>query len=168
LADFDQDGYWTEAEWNQFRMRGVGEYGFTAISLTDQVVSEDSIKWRYKRGIPYVPSPVVYQGNLYSVRSGGLILAIDAKTGELRKEGRSPQALGEYFASPIAADGKIFLASAEGKMTVLKAGNTWEILDVNDIGDMIFATPAVADKALYVRTKSKLYCFREDAKKRSE
>ena len=168
VADFDHDGYWTEAEWNQFRMRGVGEYGFTAIDLSADLVSKDSIKWRYKRGIPYVPSPVIYQGSLYSVRSGGLILSIDAKTGELRKEGRSPQALGEYFASPVAADDKVFLASAEGKITVLKAGNTWEILEVNDIGDMIFATPAIAGKALYVRTKSMLYCFQEDAKKRSK
>src|SRR5207253_9348641 len=127
----------------------------TGVSVSARVVSEDSIKWRYKRGIPYVPSPVVYQDHLYSVRSGGLILSLDAKTGELRKEGRSPQALGEYFASPVAADDKVFLASAEGKITVLKAGASWEILEVNDLGDMIFATPAIPAKlSMFAQSQS--------------
>jgi outer membrane protein assembly factor BamB len=75
------------------------------------------------------------------------------------KEGRSPGALGEYYASPVAADGKVFLSSVEGKLTVLKAGRQWEVLGVNDIGEEIYATPALSGGRIYVRTRGALYCF---------
>ena len=70
-----------------------------------------------------------------------------------------PGALGEYFASPIAADGKVFLANTEGKITVLKAGAQWEVLSVNEIDDEVSATPALSDGRVYVRTHGALYCF---------
>ena len=68
-------------------------------------------------------------------------------------------ALGDYYASPVAADGKLFTVSEEGKLTVLKAGGQWEILSVNDLGEPAHATPAIADGKLYVRTHKALYCF---------
>ena len=75
------------------------------------------------------------------------------------KEGRSPDAPGEYYASPIAADDKVFVASLDGKVTVLKAGAQWEVLGVNDIGEPIHATPALAGGRIYVRTRGAVYCF---------
>ncbi|HEV7396632.1 MAG TPA: PQQ-binding-like beta-propeller repeat protein, partial [Pyrinomonadaceae bacterium] len=84
---------------------------------------------------------------------------LDPETGRILKEGRSPGALGEYYASPVAADGKVFLANTEGKITVLKAGAEWEVLSVNEIGDEINATPALSDGRVYVRTRRALYCF---------
>jgi outer membrane protein assembly factor BamB len=84
IVDTDRDGYIVEEEWNRFRNRGVGEFGFTAISVKDK-----NVLWRYKRSLPYVPSPVLYQDVLYSVRSGGIVTAIDAETGRLLKEGRA-------------------------------------------------------------------------------
>jgi outer membrane protein assembly factor BamB len=75
------------------------------------------------------------------------------------KQGRSPGALGEYYASPVAADGKLFLSSGEGKISVLKAAANWEVLQVNDLGEEIHATPALSDGRIYVRTHSSLYCF---------
>ncbi len=77
----------------------------------------------------------------------------------LLKQGRSPGALGEYYASPVAADGKVFLANTEGKITVLKAGKEWEVLAVNELGDEVNATPALSEGRLYVRTRGALYCF---------
>jgi len=59
------------------------------------------------------------------VRDGGIITSLDPATGRLLKEGRSRNAIGQYYASPVAADNKLFLASSEGKMTVLKAGAEW-------------------------------------------
>jgi len=156
IADPDRDGYITEQEWNRFRNRGVGEFGITCIRLSD-----NSVVWRHKRGLPYVPSPVLYQGVLYSVRNGGIITSIDAGTGEVRKEGRAPDAAGLYIASPVAGDGKVYFAGAEGKITIVKAAAEWEVLAVNDLADGITATPAIADRALFVRTHKKLYCFRQ-------
>ena len=157
IADNDRDGYVVETEWNRFRNRGVGEFGITAIRLADK-----NVVWRYKRSLPYVPSPVLYRDVVYSVRSGGIITAIDLETGLLLKEGRAPGALGDYFASPVAADGMIYLANAEGKVTVIKAGPQWEVLAVNDLGDSISASPTIADGAIFIRTNSKLYCFRQN------
>jgi outer membrane protein assembly factor BamB len=69
----------------------------------------------------------------------------------------------KVYASPVAADGKVFFAGLEGKLAVLKAGAQWDVLAVNDLGDEIYATPAIAGKSLYVRTKGKLYCFSDRA-----
>jgi outer membrane protein assembly factor BamB len=93
------------------------------------------------------------------VKSGGIITSLDPATGRILKEGRSPGALGEYYASPVAADGKVFLANTEGKITVLKAGGQWEVLAVNEIDDEVNATPALSDGRVYVRTRSAVYCF---------
>jgi outer membrane protein assembly factor BamB len=68
-------------------------------------------------------------------------------------------ALGNYWSSPVAADGKIFVASQEGKVTVIKAQAKWEVLETNEMGDDIFGTPAIADGRIYLRTRSTLYCF---------
>jgi outer membrane protein assembly factor BamB len=155
-SDSDRDGYITEEEWNRFRNRGVGEFGITMIRLSDK-----KVLWRYKRGLPYVPSPLLYQGVLYSVRTGGIITALDSDTGQLVKEGRSPDAIGEYFAAPVAADGKIYFASADGKVSVITATPKWEFLAVNDLGESISASPAIADGAIFIRTHSRLYCFRK-------
>ena len=73
------------------------------------------------KNLPYIPAPLVYQNVYYMVRSGGIITSLNPATGELLKEGRSREALGEYYASPVAADGKVYLASEEGKVTVLNA-----------------------------------------------
>jgi outer membrane protein assembly factor BamB len=75
------------------------------------------------------------------------------------KEGRSRDAIGQYYASPVAAYNKLFLASTEGKMAVLKAAAEWEMLAVNDLGNEIRATPALNDGLIYVRTQGMLYCF---------
>jgi outer membrane protein assembly factor BamB len=93
------------------------------------------------------------------VRDGGIITSLNPATGQLLKQGRSPGALGEYYASPVAADGKVFLASGEGKMTVLKAAPEWEVLQVSDLDEEIRATPALSDGRIYVRTRSSVYCF---------
>ena len=95
----------------------------------------------------------------YLVKTGGIITSLDPATGRILKQGRSADALGEYYASPVAADGKVFLASTEGKVTVLKAGAEWEVLAVNQIGDEIAATPALSNGRVYIRTRGAMYCF---------
>ena len=115
--------------------------------------------WRMKKNLPYVPAPVLYKGVYYMVKDGGIVTSLNPETGEVLKQGRAATSLGEYLASPVAGDGKIYLLSEEGKLTVLKAGGEWEVITVNDMGEESYATPAIKDGRIYVRTKSMLYCF---------
>jgi outer membrane protein assembly factor BamB len=154
IADPDRDGYITEAEWNKFVNRGVGEFGFTAVRLSDQ-----KVLWRHKRGLPYVPSPLVYEGALYSVRTGGILLALDAEEGTVNKEGRLTNAGGDYFASLVAGDGKIYAVNAEGKVTVIRPGKEWEIVSQSDLGEGVAATPAIVGDVMFVRTHQRLACY---------
>ena len=148
-------------EWNKARTLGVGEWGAIAVRPGNArgQLEPGAIRWRLQKNIPYIPAPLLYQGVYYMVKTGGIITSLDPATGRILKQGRSPGALGEYYASPVAADGKVFLASTEGKITVLKAGTEWEVLAVNEIGDEIHATPALSDGRVYVRTHGALYCF---------
>jgi outer membrane protein assembly factor BamB len=74
------------------------------------------------RGLPYVPSPLFYRGRVYLVKDGGLVSSHDAKTGKAHYLQERIEAVGNYYASPVAADGRIYLTSLDGKVTVLKAG----------------------------------------------
>ncbi|MCC6589460.1 MAG: PQQ-binding-like beta-propeller repeat protein [Bryobacterales bacterium] len=154
IADPDRDGFITEKEWTAFRNRGVGDFGITAISLKDR-----KVLWRHQKGLPYVPSPVIYQGIVYVVRTGGVVTALDLTTGQVLKEARAGDALGDYFASPIAADGKVYVCNAQGKIAVLKAGASWDVIAVNDLSENMAATPAIVESGLIVRTHKSLLSF---------
>ena len=159
--DGNGDGFIQAAEWTFARSLGMGDYGILSIqpgSATGQLPG-DAVRWRFKRNLPYVPAPVLYNNVYFMVRTGGIVTSLDPATGALRKQGRTEKALGAYWASPVAADGKVFLLSEEGKLTVLKAAPEWEVLAVNDLGDEAFATPAISDGRIFVRTRSTLYCF---------
>ena len=159
--DDNSDGFVDSREWNVARDMGTGEFGVLAIrpgEATGQL-APTAIRWRFQKNLPFVAAPLIYQDVIYLVRDGGIITTVDPSTGRLLKEGRAKEALGQYFASPVAADGKVYLASSEGKVTVLRAGAQWEVLGVSDFGDEIHATPALADGRVYVRTRGALYCF---------
>jgi outer membrane protein assembly factor BamB len=160
-VDADGNDSLDKTEYDDARAMGIGEYGITAIKPAGLrgKVDPHAALWRFKKNLPFVPTPVVYDGLLYMVKAGGIVTALDPATGQATKEGRSKDAPGDYTASPIAADGKVFLASVNGKVTVLKAGKEWEVLGVNDLGDEIHATPALSGGRLYVRTRGTLYCF---------
>ena len=160
-VDSNHDGLVDAKEWETARGLGVGNYGAVSIPLTSKgALAITAVTWRFKRNLPYVPSPVVYKNVFYMVKDGGIITSLDPKTGALLKQGRtSGKALGEYWASPVAADGKVFLLSGEGKMTVLKASPQWEVLAVNDLQDEGYTTPAISGNRIFVRTRSHLFSF---------
>ena len=83
---------------------------------------------------------------------------MEAATGALRFFERL-DAGGPYYASPVAGDGKVYAASARGVVTVFAAGDAFEVLSRNDLGERIMATPALVDGTVYVRTERKLYAF---------
>ena len=121
-------------------------------------VSGDRVVWRYDKGMPFLSAPLLYRGVLYLVRNA-VVSTFDPETGLLLRQERLAQALGDYYASPVAGDGKIYLASLEGKVTVLKAGRDWEVLATADLGETIVATPAIADGRIFLRTEKTLYAF---------
>jgi outer membrane protein assembly factor BamB len=123
-------------------------------------ITETHVAWKFNRGLPYVPSALYYDGRVYLVKDGGMISSLEAKTGEPCYVQQRLEAIGSYYASPIAADGRIYLASLPGKLTVIKAGGDKpEILHQADFGERIFATPAPIGERLYLRTAGHLWAF---------
>ncbi len=123
-------------------------------------LSEDAVAWKQTRGLPYVPSPLHYRGRVYLVKDGGLASSYDAKTGKVHYQQERLNAIGSYYASPVAADGRVFFAGLNGKLTVVAAGgDAPKILHQADFGERISATPALVEGALYVRTPTALYAF---------
>ena len=159
--DANHDNFIEEKEWNAARSLGTGEYGAVALRPANAQgeLGASAVRWRVKKSLPFLPAPLIYQDVYYMIRSGGIITSLNLATGAVLKQGRTSGAPGPYYASPVAADGKLFLANEEGKMTVLKAGAEWEVLGVNDLADEIHATPALSEGRIYVRTRGSVYCF---------
>lgn len=158
--DGNRDGFLDSADWGVMRAMLASENGLLAIRLGGQGdMTDGAIKWKYTRPVPQVPSTLLYKNVLFMVNDSGILLSIDPATGAVLKQGRLKGAIDKYFASPVGADGKVFLVSQDGTASVVDAKGEWEILAVNPIGDEVFATPAIADGRIYLRTKSTLYAF---------
>jgi len=121
-------------------------------------VNQTNIAWSEHKGTPGVPSPLYYNGHLYTFQNGGIVFSRVAKTGELLYSGRLG-APGYYYSSPVAADNKVYIASEEGVVVVLDAGEQLKVLATNKLDGAILATPALAEGNIYVRTENHLYAF---------
>ncbi len=160
--DLDLSGWMEERDWEHHRRKRSVVNAVQAIRLGGKGdMTKSAIKWRYYKTLPNVPSPLLLGDVLYLVKDGGIVTALDKRTGEVTKQGRLREAMDRYFASPVAADGKIFMAAETGKISVLDPGPEWEVRRVNDMGEEIWATPVITDGRLYVRTREALYCFDE-------
>ena len=158
--DLDDSGFLEERDWKQYQERRLGENGLRAYRLGGQGdLTESNLLWKNSRSLPNVPSPLVYRGVLYTLKEGGILTSFDMRTGEIIKQARLEGAPGDYYASPVAADGKLYAVSEEGKAVVIQAGAQWQVLKVNDLKDGCKGTPAFADGLLYIRTYETLYCF---------
>lgn len=159
--DANNDGYIDRAEHDFVRNSTISGHGLTAVRVAGGQgdVTASNVVWRVQKAYPSIPAPLVYRGVMYLMKEGGMVSSLDPKTGQVLKQGRTPDALEEYYASPVAADGKVFVVSASGKVTVLKADPQWEILGMNDLAEEVWATPAIAGNNLYIRTRTALYSF---------
>lgn len=164
-VDVNGDGFMDRTEWDPFRNGGLGKYGMIGVKLGGRGdLTASAIAWHEKKTYPGMTTPLVYHDVLYIVKTGGIIASSDPQTGKVFKVERSKEALGEYYASPVAADGKIFFISAEGKVTVVRANPEWEILAVNALDEECYATPAIAGGRIFIRTRNALYSFGESTK----
>jgi outer membrane protein assembly factor BamB len=160
--DLNHDGVLDAREWEVFRASMASENALLAIRLISGGrgdLTSSALRWKYQRSIPQLPTTLLYQDVLYMINDGGVLTTLNPETGIALKQGRLRGAVDSYYASPVAADGKVFFASRGGLVSVIKAGGEQELLSVNDLDDEIYATPAIADGRLYVRTRSMLYCF---------
>jgi outer membrane protein assembly factor BamB len=158
--DLDRDGFLNEREWTFFRSRRSSRNGVLAVKLGGSGdVTDAQVLWRYEKSLPDVPTPLVYNGVVFLVRSGGIATTLDAQTGKVIKQARLTGALDDYYASPIGVDGKVYMASENGRVVVLRAAGEWEILAINEFDSDIYATPAVSEGRMYIRTQSALYAI---------
>lgn len=158
--DLDRNGKLDAREWEVFRAMMASENGLLAIKFGGQGdMTEKAIRWRYQKPVPQVPSTVLYQGVLFMVNDSGILTSFDPATGNALKQGRLKGAIDKYFASPVGADGKVWLISQDGTVSVVSAKGEWDILAVNTLGEEVFATPAFADSRIYIRSREMLYCF---------
>jgi len=163
LPFFDLNGDKTidRAEWDYYKAAMESENGMLAIKLGGSGdMTATAVRWRYQRGIPQLPSPLLYERALYMVNdAGGVVTILNPETGALILQGRLKVPSDRYYASPVAGDGKIYISSESGKVVVLPPGGGLDALAVNDLQDNIYATPALVDQRIYIRTLNSLYCF---------
>jgi hypothetical protein len=164
MADSNMDDSIDETEWKEV----VGlvstfskDHGLTAIKLGGNGdVTARHVLWQEKINVPEVPSPLYYDGRVYMIKNGGIVSCMDADSGKLLYRERLGAA-GPYYSSPITAHGRIYIASGKGIVTVFAAGDTLKVLARNDLEEQVFATPAIVDNKLYVRTVEHMYAFGE-------
>jgi outer membrane protein assembly factor BamB len=162
--DANGDGKITREEWEatrKFLSEGKNS-AFAVKAGGNGNVTDSQVLWRKKRGLPYVPSGLVYRGQYVFVKDGGLVSAYDAKTGKEIYAQERVAASGKYYASPVAANGNIYFTALEdGAITVLRAGASKpQVVAKNPkLAERVAATPAIADDTLYVRTEKHLYAF---------
>ncbi len=160
FLDLDGDGALDAHEWQVYAATMSAENSLMAISADGKGdMTGKNIKWKFYKSIPQCPSVVVYRGVVYMINDSGVLSTLNAETGELYKQARLRGVSDKYFASIVAADGKVFIAGNSGVVSVLKAGGDQELLSANNFDEDIFATPAIADGRIYVRTVAGLYAI---------
>ena len=134
-------------------------HGLLAIPLDSKgTIETEQIRTLATQGIPEVPSPLCDGKYVYFVKNGGVLTCLELKTGKriyrMRTGGR-----GTHYASPLIADGNIFTIAGDGRISVLSLGADPKMLATNDMQDGVYATPAIVDGTIYVRTHSTLFAF---------
>jgi outer membrane protein assembly factor BamB len=129
------------------------------ITPAEGTTSNEFIAWSKREGGSYTPTPIVYGGHLYVLQNSGILAVYDAKTGERLYQQRVGDKPGSYSASPVAADGKVYFSSEDGEIFVVKAGPKYEQLAANPMGEVLMATPAIANGVVYVRGLRHLFAI---------
>ncbi|MCC6235111.1 MAG: PQQ-binding-like beta-propeller repeat protein [Verrucomicrobiales bacterium] len=160
--DIDSNGRLEKSDWDTIgSLMKRGENVLLAVRAGGRGdVTATHAAWKFTKGLPYVPCPIAYRGRVYLIKDGGMMSSFDARTGEPAYVQERIGAMGNYYASPVAADGRLYVASLQGVVTVVRAGGEKpEILHRAEFGERIAGTPALVGHRLYLRTQSKLYAF---------
>jgi outer membrane protein assembly factor BamB len=126
------------------------------ITLADNASTNQHIAWSQSRRGNYMQTPLVYGDYLYCCNDAGILSCYEAKTGKSLYSERLGSGNTGFTASIVAADGKLYAASEEGLVFVVKAGPKFQVLSTNDLGETCMATPAISAGELFFRTRNHL------------
>jgi len=147
-----------------FLMTGYRDPMLMAIRLGREgdLTGTDAIVWSQTKGNSYTPSPVIFDNKLYALTDTGMVSCYNAKTGvPYYHQTRLPKAY-SFKSSPVGANGRLYLASENEDVIVLKMGETFEVLATNTMADQVFiATPAIAGGEIFLRSKTALFCIKQ-------
>lgn len=129
------------------------------ISLENNQTSNEFIAWNKTRRGPYMPTPIIYRGYLYALRNNGWLDCYDLRTGEEIYRKSIPHAGGGFSASPVAADGLLYLLGEDGDIFVVNSGSEFKLMATNKMGELLMATPAISKGMIYVRAEHHLFAI---------
>jgi outer membrane protein assembly factor BamB len=159
-VDRDKNGSLSREEYELFRrLFAVGRNVIVAIKPGGKGdITDSHVLWEQTRFVPFCASPLATESRLFTVRDKGLLTTLKLGTGAKLKEGRL-EAAGDYYASPVAGDGKVYLCDEHGRLTVVSDADDWQVLHTADFEENVYATPALVDNQIFLRTAGHLYCF---------
>jgi outer membrane protein assembly factor BamB len=159
--DLDGDEKLDEVEWEGTRASLASVNSAMAIRVGGKGDrTDDAVQWRYHRSIPQLPSPLVVEGVYYLLGDqGGLLTALAAGSGEPLERSRLKDAVDSYYAAPVAGGGHVYLLSESGILSVLSAGGSLDPIHTMEFGEPCYATPALEDGRIWLRSQTRLYCF---------
>lgn len=161
--DLDEDHLLNQAEWERhaeiFRRAENAALAIKPSGRGD--LTDKAVVWKYRRGTPYVPSPLVSQGVLWMVKDGGIVTRLDTASGRMLSEERLP-GLGNYYASPVAGDGKVYFASEPGMVSVVADEPQWRVISSRKFDGKIYATPVLGGNQVIIRTADFLHCYEKN------
>jgi hypothetical protein len=153
------DGAVDQKEWDGALRLMNTMNAFVAAEVNGSKATE---MWRTTKLLTDSASPLLYEGVLYLVRNGGILSSVDPGTGAVIRQERIAGFEGNVFASPVAADDKVYLLNSAGKLAVISAGREWHTLKVNELGEGGYSTPVLVDDLILVRTEHSLWAFRKE------
>lgn len=158
--DRDMDGALDVFEYNSIRQI-FGLSRTAAMSIAPDAKGDGrkvNVAWTLTSSIPRNSSPLFHDGVLFLVKDGGILTSVDANNGSVIKRARLPT-IGKYYSSPVLGNEKIYVLSERGRLSVIAAKGQWEVLATVDFKEDVYATPAISNGCVFVRTVSNLYCF---------
>ncbi len=129
------------------------------ITLPKGQTTSQHVAWSRQKVGSYMPTPLIYQGLLYVLKNEGIFTCFDLATGEEKYQQRIPHQGSGFSGSPVASDGKIYLPSEDGDIFIVKAGDKFEVLGKNSIGQLLMATPAISGGMMFVRGERDLFAI---------
>jgi outer membrane protein assembly factor BamB len=165
-VDSNKNGKIEAEEWRKTltstaeRRKRYIPHGLVAIKVdSNGELKSSQIRYLERVSIPEVPSPIVHDGRVYFVKNGGILTCLNLKTGRRVYRMRTG-GTGTHYASPIIAGSNLFTTSGDGQISVIRLGAEPKILATNEMPEKTYATPAIVDGVLYVRTHTALYAFK--------
>lgn len=160
-ADLGGDGKLDERDWYFYGARRAPINNLVAIRPGDMRgdITEKGVLWRYNKSLPNTPSPLLYRNVIHLVKDGGIFSSINPQNGTPHRVDRLRDAIDKYWASPVGGDGKIFTVSESCMISAIKPGPDWSVIATSQLDGACFATPAIVDGRIYLRSLQAVYAF---------